>query len=54
MQDTLESIGYPIELTGIFDEQTVQYIKRFQTSFGLVSDGIVGPRTKALLYMVSQ
>jgi general secretion pathway protein A len=54
MQWTLKEIGYPVEPTGIFDDQTVENIKEFQTFFGLKSDGIVGPRTKALLYMVSQ
>lgn len=54
MQQTLERIGYPVEPTGIFDDQTVRTIKQFQTSFGLKPDGIVGPRTKALLYMVSE
>jgi len=54
MQQTLKGIGYPIELTGIFDDQTVETIRQFQTFFGLKPDGIVGPRTKALLYMVSE
>ncbi len=54
MQRTLERMGYPVKRTGIFDEQTVQNIKRFQTSFGLKPDAIVGPRTKALLYMASE
>ncbi|HUT70446.1 MAG TPA: AAA family ATPase [Desulfatiglandales bacterium] len=54
MQQTLKRIGYPVEPTGIFDKQTVRNIKQFQTFFGLKPDGIVGPRTKALLYMVSE
>jgi len=53
MQWTLKEIGYPVEPTGIFDDQTAQNIKEFQAFFGLKSDGIVGRRTKALLYMVS-
>jgi hypothetical protein len=54
MQWTLKEIGYPVEPTGILDDQTVENIKEFQTFFGLKSDGIVGHRTKALLYMVSE
>jgi len=54
MQQMLKDMGYPAELTGSFDDQTAQNIKEFQTFFGLKSDGIVGRRTKALLYMVSE
>jgi general secretion pathway protein A len=54
MQQTLKRIGYPVEPTGIFDDRAVQNIKEFQRSFGLKPDGIVGPRTKALVYMVSE
>jgi peptidoglycan hydrolase-like protein with peptidoglycan-binding domain len=54
MQWTLKEIGYPVEPTGIFDDQTAQNIKEFQAFFGLKADGIVGRRTKALLYMVSE
>jgi peptidoglycan hydrolase-like protein with peptidoglycan-binding domain len=54
VQQTLRQIGYPVEPTGIFDDPTFQNIKKFQAYFGLKPDGIVGRRTKALLYMVSE
>jgi general secretion pathway protein A len=53
VQQTLKQIGYPVEPTGIFDDPTFQDIKKFQAHFGLRPDGIVGRRTKALLYQVS-
>jgi len=54
VQQTLKQIGYPVEPTGIFDEPMFQNIKKFQAHFGLRPDGIVGRRTKALLYQVSE
>ncbi|UCG64250.1 MAG: AAA family ATPase [Deltaproteobacteria bacterium] len=54
VQQTLRQIGYPVEPTGIFDDPTFQNIKKFQAYFGLKPDGIVGRRTKALLYQVSE
>jgi len=53
VQKTLIDIGYPVELTGIYDEQTVRNITGFQKEFGLAPDGIIGPRTRALLYQMS-
>lgn len=53
VQQALKQIGYPVEPTGIFDDPTFQNIKKFQAYFGLKPDGIVGRRTKALLYQVS-
>jgi general secretion pathway protein A len=53
VQKTLEKVGYPVEITGIYDESTFRSIMEFQARFGLMRDGIVGPRTKALLYQMS-
>jgi peptidoglycan hydrolase-like protein with peptidoglycan-binding domain len=53
VQQTLEKMGYPVEMTGVFDDLTFQNITKFQALFGLKPDGIVGPRTKALLYQAS-
>lgn len=52
LQKALNQIGYLVELTGVYDNKTVQAITRFQKDFGLLSDGIAGPETRALLYQM--
>ncbi len=52
LQETLGEMGYPIELTGAYDDQTFNEVKNFQRSLGLKPDGIVGPKTMALLYQM--
>jgi general secretion pathway protein A len=52
VQKTLKGIGYPVEITGIYDDSTFHNVMKFQARFGLLPDGIVGPRTKALLYQM--
>jgi len=52
VQKSLKKIGYPVEITGIYDDLTFRSVVEFQARFGLMSDGIVGPRTKALLYQM--
>lgn len=41
--------GRPLAVDGQFGEQTDKVVKVFQTHRGLVTDGIVGPKTWALL-----
>lgn len=53
LQQALNEIGYSAESTGRYDEATFQHVMRFQADFGLMADGIVGSRTKGLLYQVS-
>ena len=53
IQRMLNNIGYPVELTGIYDETTFYEVMKFQRDFGLLVDGIVGPRTRALLSQMS-
>ncbi|MBC8273527.1 MAG: peptidoglycan-binding protein [Chloroflexi bacterium] len=53
VQRTLNEIGYLVEPTGIYDGSTFHEVMRFQKVFGLMADGIVGPRTRALLYQMS-
>ena len=53
LQKALNEIGYSAESTGLYDEATFQNVMRFQADFGLMADGIVGPRTRGLLYQVS-
>lgn len=55
LQDALRKLGYEIDdqggkYRGIFGEQTENAVIEFQNDHGLVSDGIVGPKTlQALL-----
>ncbi|MBC8457845.1 MAG: AAA family ATPase [Deltaproteobacteria bacterium] len=53
VQKILNMIGYLVEPSGNYDKQTHSNILRFQRNFGLKADGIVGPRTMALLYLMS-
>ncbi|MEJ2588475.1 MAG: AAA family ATPase [Deltaproteobacteria bacterium] len=49
IQRILENAGYMVTPTGLYDQETAQAVARFQDTFGLNPDGIVGPRTMALL-----
>jgi type II secretory pathway predicted ATPase ExeA len=50
IQKILSEIGYLVNTTGIYDKSTSAEVTRFQRDFGLLADGVVGPRTRALLY----
>jgi len=52
-QTILQSLGYLTKPTGFYDAATRQHVRKFQEDFGLMADGIVGPRTMALLYQMS-
>jgi general secretion pathway protein A len=54
VQRSLKELGYELETTGIYDEATVKGVKKFQDDLGLKTDGIVGPRTRALLFQMSK
>jgi murein L,D-transpeptidase YcbB/YkuD len=53
VQLMLKEIGYQVEPTGAFDEATFLEVIAFQRRCGLMRDGIVGRRTKALLYQMT-
>ncbi len=53
VQRSLKGIGYKVETTGIYDEATFRGVTKFQKDLGLKADGIAGPRTRALLFQVS-
>lgn len=49
IQQRLARAGFPVQLTGWYDADTAAAVRAFQTSRGLVADGIAGPRTHAAL-----
>lgn len=52
LQDLLRGLGYgydDLKVTGIYDDATVDKIKRYQESVGLAEDGIANDRTISLL-----
>ncbi|MBW2331838.1 MAG: AAA family ATPase, partial [Deltaproteobacteria bacterium] len=53
LKQTLNEIGYSVEPTGLYDKSTFRQVMKFQGDFGLKADGIVGARTKGLLYQMS-
>lgn len=53
LQRRLNDAGYPVEITGIYDEATSGKVVMLQRDFGLEPDGIVGQRTRGLLYQIS-
>ncbi len=53
LQKILQEVGYQVKPTGVFDESMVHEIVKFQNSFGLKADGIVGPLTHAVLYLMT-
>ncbi|MGW3045257.1 peptidoglycan-binding domain-containing protein [Kitasatospora sp. NPDC001159] len=50
LQSALNGFGAGIGVDGQFGPGTDTAVRNFQSSHGLVSDGIVGPATKAALY----
>ncbi len=54
VQQTLNEIGYWVEPTGFYGKSTFHQVMKFQSDFALKADGIVGTRTKGLLYQMSE
>jgi general secretion pathway protein A len=53
VQRKLREIGYQVDLNGHFDENMRHEVIKFQNDFNLTADGIVGPKTYALLFMMT-
>ena len=49
LQQALRSVGYELEIDGIFGRITLECVKSFQATHDLDRDGIVGPLTWAAL-----
>ena len=54
VQITLNEIGYEVAPTGVYDDLTLKSVKEFQRDLGMKADGIVGPRTRPLLFQMSK
>ena len=54
IQKVLSDIGYLVTITGNYGKATSDEVTRFQRDFGLLADGVVGPRTRALLYQFEE
>ncbi len=54
IQRVLMNAGYNAELSAVYDINTLAAIKQFQRDFGLIPDGIIGPQTMAVLYLMGQ
>ena len=52
LQRALRSIGYDLEIDGVFGRITLECVKSFQATHGLTRDGIVGPLTWGCLQEV--
>jgi general secretion pathway protein A len=51
LQDLLREAGaYKSPSTGVYDDDTLSAVKEFQSSRGIIQDGIVGSQTLILLY----
>jgi hypothetical protein len=53
LQRALDEIGYTVKPIGIYNQATYNQVIQFQKDFALKADGIVGTRTKGLLYQMS-
>ncbi|MES0362369.1 MAG: AAA family ATPase [Desulfobacteria bacterium] len=53
LQYALNEVGYSLQPTGLYDGPTFDEVVNFQNDFGLKADGIVGTRTKGLLYQMT-
>ena len=49
VQSLLRNLGYDVRTTGVYDDNTVEMVKRYQESIGLAEDGIAGNKTLSAL-----
>lgn len=49
-QGRLVVAGYPLNVDGVFGPKTKQAVMEYQMAHGLACDGIIGPKTWAVLY----
>jgi peptidoglycan hydrolase-like protein with peptidoglycan-binding domain len=49
LQESLNRLGFELDVDGVFGERTQHAVIALQVIFGEHSDGIVGPATRALI-----
>ena len=55
LQTQLNNLGYNCgDVDGIFGEKTIKAVQAFQSAYGLIVDGIVGEKTRAMLKSATQ
>ncbi len=52
LQAKLRKLGFPVSVTGAFDEATVNALRQFQAKVGLQPDGMLGSATESILNQV--
>lgn len=50
LQECLKQAGYLAEITGVYDDDTVNAVKAFQRSVGINPDGVAGSKTLVRLF----
>ena len=50
IQDCLMQLEYLDSITGVYDEATVEAVKKFQRKNGLTPDGVAGEKTLVILF----
>ena len=50
LQKALKELDYKVEVTGVYDEQTISAVRSFQSLNWLAIDGVAGQQTQELLY----
>lgn len=45
LQERAKNAGLPVEVTGVYDDDTLAIVLAFQYSQGLTPDGVIGPNT---------
>lgn len=49
LQTTLDAMGYPVTIDGVFGEGTLQAVMQLQSAWGLEADGVVGAQTRRMV-----
>lgn len=50
LQEQLKKLGYLSEITGLYDDATIDAVKSFQKQNNLYEDGVAGPATQRMIF----